>query len=95
MQGHKVRVKPWEAILIIVMLFMVCSASLYWYDYLNKNKKHSIEMEMRAKWEKDTLKWQGDVTTNINALRQSQQQVVDIINFNILNGRLIVPKEKK
>jgi hypothetical protein len=52
-------------------------------------------MEMRAKWEQDTLKWQGDVTTNINALRQSQRQVLDIINFNIQNGRLIVPKERK
>ena len=90
----KTCVKSWEIVLAIILIFTICSTSLYWYDYFNKSRKHSIEMEMRAKWEQDTLKWQGDVTTNINALRQSQRQVLDIINFNIQNGRLIVPKEK-
>jgi hypothetical protein len=91
----KTCIKSWEVVLIIIGLFVIFSASLYWYDYFNKNKKHSIEMEMRAKWEQDTLKWQKDVTNNINVSRQFQQQVFDVINFNILNGRLIVPKEKK
>lgn len=53
-------------------------------------------MEMRAKWEQDTLKWQKDVTDNINGLRQSQQQVINVLNANFKAGRLIPPdKEKK
>jgi len=90
------RIKPWEAVLIIVMLFTVGSTSLYWYDYFNKTRKHSIEMAMKAKLEKDTQKWQKDATDNINGLRQSQLQVLDVLNANFKAGRLIPPvKEKK
>ncbi len=90
------KVKSWEVVLGIVIIFLICSTSLYWYDHFNKSRKYSVEMEMRAKWEQDTQKWQGDVTTNINALKQSQQEVLDVINFNIQSGRLVLPlKEKK
>ena len=88
------KIKPWEAVLAIVIIFMVGSASLYWYDYFDKTRSHTIESEMRAKWEKDTQKWQDKVTNYTNALGKSQREMIDIINTNIQAGRLIV-KEKK
>lgn len=88
------KIREW--ILIIILMFITFSASLYWYDYFNKSRKHSIEMAMRTKWEQDTLKWQKDVTDNINGLRQSQQEVLDVLNTNFRAGKLIPPnKEKK
>ncbi len=90
------KIKPWEVVLAVVFLFLICSTSLYWYDHFNKTRKHSIEMAMKAKWEQDTMKWQKDVTDDINGLRQSQLQVLDVLNANFRAGRLIPPdKEKK
>jgi hypothetical protein len=87
--------KPWELILAIVILFLVCSTSLFWYDYFDKTTKHTIEMENKAKWERDTMKWQSTVTANINSLKESQQQVLDVINLNISTGRLVMPQKEK
>lgn len=52
-------------------------------------------MENRATWEKNTQKWQKDATDNINGLRQSQKQVLDVINANFAAGRLIMPQQEK
>ncbi len=79
---------------IIIVFFLICSTSLYWYDYANKTRKHGIEMENKAKWERDTMQWQKDVTNNINGLKQSQQQVIGVINANVMAGRLIMPKQE-
>lgn len=87
--------KSWEIVLVITILFLVCSTSLFWYGYFNKSKAHTIEMENRATWEKNTQKWQKDATDNINGLRQSQKQVLDVINANFAAGRLIMPQQEK
>jgi heme/copper-type cytochrome/quinol oxidase subunit 1 len=89
------KIKPWEVVLAIIILFLACSTSLYWYDYFNKFRKQNVESAMKAKWEKDTLKWQKDATDNINGLRQSQQEVLDVINLNVNNGRLVMPQKEK
>ncbi len=94
--------KSWEVVLIIIIMFLICSTSLYWYGYFNKTQTRNVQNEVKAKqdefrmkWEKDTAKWQKDATDNINGLRQSQQQVLDVINFNVSIGRLIVPYQEK
>lgn len=89
------QMKTWEVVLGIVIMFLVVSASLFWYGHFDKTRQHSIENEMRLKWEKDTQKWQKDATDNINGVRKSQQQVLDVLNFNFTNGRLIMPKQEK
>lgn len=87
--------KPWEVVLVVVLMFLICSTSLYWYDRFNKTRRHSIEMEMKSKWEQDTLKWQKDATDKINSIVGSQKQIVDILNTNIAVGRLIIPQKEK
>ena len=89
------RIKSWEAVLLIVGMFLVVSTSLYWYGRFNQTTIHTIEMENRLTWEKNTQKWQKDATDNINGLRESQQQVLDVLNTNFSAGRLIPPQEKK
>jgi hypothetical protein len=86
--------KPWEYLLAIVMLFLVCSTSLYWYDYYNKTTKHSLEAENKKKWESETRDWQGKVTNSMNAVIKSQKEIVDVINFNIHSSRLVMPVKK-
>ncbi len=81
------KVKSLEILLIIVSIFIVCSGSLYWYDYFNKTKKQTIERTLRLDWEKD-------VTKNINGIGKWQNQVAGIINENIKNGRLIMPQQE-
>jgi len=81
-------IKSWEVVLGIIILFMICSTSLYWYDHFNKSRKHSIEQEMKAKYEKDSMIWQIDVTTNIEALKKTQDQIIGLLNSNIKSGRL-------
>lgn len=88
-------IKPWEVILIIVMLFLITSTSLYWYDRFDLTKKHTIDEENRKTWEENTQKWQKDVTDNINGLRQSQLEVLSVLNENFKLGRLIPPEVKK
>ncbi len=87
--------KTREVIFISILMFFVCSASLYWYDYFNKSRLHSIENEMRKKWEKDTTKWQKDVTDIINGVRKSHQEVLGVLNTNFAAGILVVPKQEK
>jgi hypothetical protein len=89
------KIKPWEVVLIAVGLFLVCSTSLYWYDRFNLTRFHKVEDENRMTWEKNTQKWQKDATDNINGLRESQQQVLDVLNTNFANGRLIMPQKEK
>lgn len=51
-------------------------------------------MEMRKQWERDTEKWQKNVTDNINGLVKSQQEVLNVLNLNFSNGRLAFPKQE-
>ena len=88
------RIRTWEVVLIAVGLFFICSTSLYWYDRVNKSRPHSIENEMRKQWEKKTTGWQEDVTVNINNLAKWQKTVTDLLNANIANGRLTIPKQE-
>ena len=87
--------KPWEVVLAALIVFFACSASLYWYDRFNKTRRHSIEAEMKSKWEQDTLKWQADATNRMNSVIVSQKQIVDLLNANIATGRLIIPQKEK
>ena len=87
--------KAWDVVLILVGMFFICSTSLYWYDQFSKTRPHKVEDENRLTWEKNTQKWQKDATDNINGLRQSQQQVLDVLNANISTGRLIIPEKGK
>ena len=82
------RIKAIEVLLIAVGMFLVTSASLYWYDKINKSRPHTVEMEMRKQWERDTTGWQSNVTANINSISQWQKQVTDLLNRNIESGRL-------
>lgn len=87
--------KPWEVVLAALIVFFACSTSLYWYDRLSKHRIHTIKGEMTEKWKQDTLKWQAEATNKMNSVVVSQKQIVDILNANIVAGRLIVPQKEK
>jgi hypothetical protein len=87
--------KSWEIVLILVGMFFITSTSLYWYERISKTRPRAVEDENRKTWEASSQKWQKDATNNINGLRQSQQQVLDVLNANISTGRLIMPQVKK
>jgi len=96
MDNRRPIIRSWEVVLAIIILFLVCSTSLYWYDRLNLTKERSIEESFKEKWEADSQKWQKEVTANIEGAKQSQNQIIEVINFNIKAGRLVMPpKEKK
>lgn len=81
-------VQSWEVVLAIIILFLACSTSLFWYDYFSKTRQYNIEKKVRIDWE-------NNVTDHINSLKQSQTQVLNVINANILAGRLVVPQKEK
>jgi hypothetical protein len=98
-ENHQMRLKEWT--FIIVLMFMACSSSLYWYGHFSKSKPRPVEDVVRMKWEEDskkwqeqTNKWQADVTKNVNGLVKSTQDIINVLNANLIAGRLVNPKQE-